>query len=69
MCRAAAADEALERIQVWEDAHWRLTVSLVAEVPRFAQLEPKHHIAYVTDLDGAEARTFGIILAASTRAR
>lgn len=68
MCRGAAADEELERVEVWADAHWRLTVSLAAEVPGFAYLEPKRHIAFVTDLDGDEARTFGTVLAASTRA-
>ncbi len=68
MCRGGAADEELERVEVWADAHWRLTVSLSAEVPGFAYLEPKRHIAYVTDLDGEEARTFGTALAASTRA-
>ena len=37
-------------------------------MPGFAYLEPKRHIAYVTDLDGEEARSFGAVLAASTRA-
>ena len=68
MCRGAAADEELERIEVWSDAQWRLTVGLAAEVPGFAYLEPKRHIPYVTDLDGDEAQTFGTVLAASTRA-
>lgn len=68
MCRGTAADDELERIQVWEDGHWRLTVSLAAEVPGFAYLEPKRHIAFITELDGAEARTFGEVLASSTRA-
>jgi len=68
ICRGAAADEELERIQVWEDAYWRLTVSLAAEVSGFAYLEPKCHIAFITDLDGLEAETFGAALAASTRA-
>jgi diadenosine tetraphosphate (Ap4A) HIT family hydrolase len=68
MCRGAAADEELERIQVWEDGHWRLTVALAAEVPGFGYLEPKRHIRFVTELDGAEAETFGAVLAASTRA-
>ncbi|HET6159372.1 MAG TPA: hypothetical protein VFE34_13585 [Dongiaceae bacterium] len=68
MCRGAAADEELERIEVWEDAYWRLTVSLAAEVPGFAYLEPKRHIGFITDLDGVEAATFGAVLAASTRA-
>jgi diadenosine tetraphosphate (Ap4A) HIT family hydrolase len=68
MCRAAAADEELERIEVWQDAHWRLTVSLSSEVAGFAYLEPKRHIRYITELDGPEAGTFGPALARSTRA-
>jgi hypothetical protein len=42
MCRGAAADEELERAQVWEDELWRLTLGLAAETPGFAYLEPKH---------------------------
>lgn len=68
MCRGAAADEELERIEVWQDAHWRLTVSLSSEVAGFAYLEPKRHIRYVTELDGPEAATFGPALARSTSA-
>lgn len=68
MCRGAAADEELERMEVWADAYWRLTVSLAGVVPGFAYLEPKRHIGFVTDLDGDEARTFGAVLATSTRA-
>jgi diadenosine tetraphosphate (Ap4A) HIT family hydrolase len=67
MCRGAAADEELERIEVWQDAHWRLTVSLSSEVAGFAYLEPKRHIRDVTELDGPEAATFGSALAGSTR--
>ena len=67
MCRGAAADEELERIEVWQDAHWRLTVSLSSEVAGFAYLEPKRHIRYITELDGPEAATFGPALARSTR--
>lgn len=68
MCRAAAADEELERVEVWQDAHWRLTVSLSSEVVGFAYLEPKRHIRYITELGGPEAATFGPALARSTRA-
>ena len=50
-----------------EDALWRLTVSLSAEVPGFAYLEPKRHVPHVTDLDGDEAASFGPILARCTR--
>lgn len=56
-----------ERFQVWEDRYWRLTISLSAEVPGFAYLEPKRHIPYVTDLDGPEAQTFGEVLARTSR--
>jgi diadenosine tetraphosphate (Ap4A) HIT family hydrolase len=68
MCRGAAADEELERTEVWQDAHWRLTVSLSSEVAGFAYLEPKRHIRYITELDGAEAAAFGSALARSARA-
>ena len=40
ICRGAAFDPEMDRIAVWEDALWRLTVSLAAEVPGFAYLEP-----------------------------
>jgi diadenosine tetraphosphate (Ap4A) HIT family hydrolase len=68
MCRGAAADEELERIEVWQDAHWRLTVSVSSEVAGFAYLEPKRHIRYITELDGPEAATFGPAMARSTKA-
>ncbi len=67
MCRAAAADEELERVEAWQDAHWRLTVSVSSEVAGFAYLEPKRHIRTITELDGAEAATFGPVLARSAR--
>lgn len=63
ICQGAAGDAALQRIQVWENQHWRLTVSLAAEVLGFSYLEPKRHIPYITDLDGEEARTLGEVLA------
>jgi diadenosine tetraphosphate (Ap4A) HIT family hydrolase len=68
LCRGSAGDAALGRTQVWEDAHWRLTMSLEAEVLGFSYLETKRHIPYITDLDGEEARTFGEVLARVTRA-
>jgi len=68
MCRGAAADEELERIEVWQDAHWRLTVSVSSEVAGFAYLEPKRHIRHINELDGPEAATFGPALARSTGA-
>ncbi len=57
----------LERIQVWEDRLWRLTIGLAAETPGFAYLEPRRHIRFVTELDGAEAASFGTTLARCTR--
>lgn len=67
LCRGVAGDAELQRIQVWEDALWRLTLSLEAEVLGFAYLEPKRHIRHITDLAGEEARTFGEVLARVTR--
>lgn len=58
----------MRRIEVWEDALWRLTVSLFAEVPGFSYLEPKRHIPHITDLDGEEARTFGTVMGNITSA-
>jgi diadenosine tetraphosphate (Ap4A) HIT family hydrolase len=68
ICRGPAADEGLERVEVWRDARWRLTVNLAAEVAGFADLEPHRHIPHVTDLDGEEATTLGPALAAASRA-
>jgi diadenosine tetraphosphate (Ap4A) HIT family hydrolase len=67
ICAGSAGDPEWDRVQVWEDALWRLTVSLSAEVPGFAYLEPKRHVPHVTDLDGAEAASFGPVLARCTR--
>lgn len=67
LCRGTEGDPQLERIQVWEDPHWRLTMSLGAEVLGFSYLEPKRHIPHITDLDGEEARTLGMVLARVTR--
>lgn len=67
LCRGVAGDAELQRIQVWEDSLWRLTLSLDAEVLGFAYLEPKRHIPHITDLDGEEARTFGAVMARVTQ--
>ncbi len=68
VCRGVAGDAELGRIQVWEDALWRLTISLEAEVSGFAYLEPKRHVPHITDLSGDEARTLGEVLARVTSA-
>jgi diadenosine tetraphosphate (Ap4A) HIT family hydrolase len=67
-CRGAGADAELERVEVWQDSHWRLTVSLSSEVAGFAYLEPKRHISHVHALDGEEAGSFGVALAKCTKA-
>jgi diadenosine tetraphosphate (Ap4A) HIT family hydrolase len=67
ICRGTAGDVELQRIQVWEDSLWRLTVSLDAEILAFSYLEPKRHIPHLTDLDGEEAHTFGEVLARVSR--
>ena len=67
LCRGAEADPALDRVQVWEDDLWRLTLSLSAEVYGFSYLEPKRHITDITTLDGLEAATLGPVLSRVTR--
>lgn len=68
LCRGAEADDELERIEVWQDSHWRLTVSLSSEVAGFAYLEPRRHISHIHALDGDEASTFGTVLARCCKA-
>lgn len=67
MCRGIEGDAELERIQVWENDHWRLTMALGAEVLGFSYLEPKRHIPNIAELDGIEARTFGKVIAQVTK--
>ena len=68
ICRGAAGDAEFQRVEAWQDSLWRLTVSLAAEVPGFAYLEPKRHIPDITELDGEEAATFGLVMAKVTAA-
>ncbi|MGE0238294.1 MAG: HIT family protein [Parvibaculaceae bacterium] len=68
ICAGAEGDAALGRIEVWRDDLWRLTLSLDAEVPGFAYLEPIRHIATIADLDGPEAQSFGATIARMSRA-
>lgn len=67
-CRGREADGELDRVEVWQDEHWRLTIALASEVAGFAYLEPKRHISHIHALDGAEAATFGPAMARSTAA-
>jgi diadenosine tetraphosphate (Ap4A) HIT family hydrolase len=68
LCRGVSGDSELGRVQVWENAEWRLTTATEGEVAGFSYLEPKRHVPHVTDLDGDEARTLGPVLARVTRA-
>jgi diadenosine tetraphosphate (Ap4A) HIT family hydrolase len=68
LCQGKSVDPELQRVQVWEDAYWRLTVAEQGEVLGFSYLEPKRHIPHLTDLDGEEAKTLGPVLARTARA-
>ncbi len=67
LCRPVDADRAFHRIRVWQDELWRLSVVVTGPILGFAHLEPIRHIPDVTGLDGAEATTFGPVLATVTR--
>jgi diadenosine tetraphosphate (Ap4A) HIT family hydrolase len=67
VCSGAEGDKALNRIEVWRDDLWRLTLSLEAEVLGFAYLEPLRHIANIAELDGPEAASFGATIAKVSR--
>ncbi|MDQ3690904.1 MAG: HIT family protein [Chloroflexota bacterium] len=68
LCTGARADEELGRTMVWEDLLWRLSMARRGYTTGFGYLEPKRHIPHITDLDGEEAATFGIVLGRATRA-
>jgi diadenosine tetraphosphate (Ap4A) HIT family hydrolase len=68
LCDVARADELFDRVRVWDDGRWRLSVVRRGPVAGFAHLEPHRHIPHVTDLDGEEAVTFGPVLARVTAA-
>lgn len=68
ICRTAAGDTTLHRLEVWRDDLWRLTMSFDSEVLGFAYLEPLRHIPTIADLDGPEAASFGAVMAKATHA-
>jgi diadenosine tetraphosphate (Ap4A) HIT family hydrolase len=68
LCRGTDGDAELDRIEVWRDEQWRLTISLGSEVPGFGYLEPLRHIPHITDLDGPEATSLGEVLARTANA-
>jgi diadenosine tetraphosphate (Ap4A) HIT family hydrolase len=68
ICRGPDGDPELDRIEVWRDAHWRLSMSRHTATLGFAYLEPLRHIPYLADLDGPEAATFGPVIARASAA-
>jgi diadenosine tetraphosphate (Ap4A) HIT family hydrolase len=67
ICRGPAGDAELDRVEVWRDEAWRLTMSRTGTTLGFAYLEPIRHIPYLADLDGLEAATFGPAIARASR--
>jgi diadenosine tetraphosphate (Ap4A) HIT family hydrolase len=63
ICRGTDGDEELDRVEVWRDAGWRLTMARRGSTLGFAYLEPIRHIPYLADLDGDEAASFGAVIA------
>ncbi|HVM25746.1 MAG TPA: hypothetical protein VM253_10160 [Candidatus Limnocylindrales bacterium] len=63
LCDGDRAADQLNRVVVWEDAVWRLSMSRRGYTTGFGYLEPKRHVPYITDLEGTEAASFGPTLA------
>jgi diadenosine tetraphosphate (Ap4A) HIT family hydrolase len=63
ICRGPEGDPDLERVEVWRDDHWRLSMARRGSTLGFAYLEPIRHIPFLADLDGPEAETFGQAIA------
>jgi diadenosine tetraphosphate (Ap4A) HIT family hydrolase len=59
ICAGPARDDELDRVEVWRDDQWRLSMSRHGSTLGFAYLEPLRHIPSLADLDGPEAATFG----------
>lgn len=68
ICRGPHGDAELDRVEVWRDAQWRLSMSRHGPTLGFAYLEPIRHIPYLADLDGPEAATFGPTIARASAA-
>lgn len=68
LCAGQEMDDALMRTEVWSDHLWRLTTAQVTEVAGFSYLEPRRHIADITELDGEEAATLGPTIARASNA-
>ena len=70
LCQGPGSDAELNRVEVWSDELWRLSTSVGPGDPTlgFSYLEPKRHVPHIEDLDGAEAATFGPVIARCCRA-
>lgn len=68
LCRVPEIDAELDRVEVWRDEHWRLSMARTGNTLGFGYLEPIRHIPYLADLDGPEATTFGPAIARASRA-
>ena len=67
LCRPELADAQFTRTRLWEDELWRLSAVLQGPIAGFAHLEPRRHIEYITDLDGPEAATLGLVLSRAAK--
>lgn len=68
ICAGPERDPELDRIEVWRDDHWRLSLSRHSATRGFGYLEPIRHIPYLADLDGPEAASFGPAIARASAA-
>lgn len=68
ICRGPDGDQELDRVEVWRDDQWRLSMSRHSPTRGFGYLEPIRHIPYLADLDGPEAATFGPAVAKASAA-
>ena len=68
ICAGPERDPELDRVEVWRDEHWRLSLSHHTATRGFGYLEPIRHIPYLADLDGPEATTFGPAIARTSAA-
>lgn len=63
ICAGPAGDAGLDRVEVWRDDLWRLSMSTEGYTLGFSYLEPLRHVPHIEDLDGEEAATFGATIA------
>lgn len=68
ICAGPDRDPELDRVEVWRDDQWRLSMSRHSPTLGFGYLEPIRHIPYLADLDGPEAATFGPAVARASAA-